>query len=153
MDKKQNLLDSAGFNFVSGERGIRTPGTSQFNGFQDRRYRPLSHLSKRLATHFLLKSGAKLRMFFESANLLVFFFKKIIIFAPWLNFILFVLDGTISNRGIRDEQVHASFQQIMEGLKKSYELDLQLFTDFKLFAIAIIIQIYQSPTLILHWYQ
>ena len=29
----------------SGERGIRTPGTSQFNGFQDRRNRPLCHLS------------------------------------------------------------------------------------------------------------
>ena len=28
-----------------GERGIRTPGTSQFNGFQDRRNRPLCHLS------------------------------------------------------------------------------------------------------------
>lgn len=31
--------------FKSGERGIRTPGTSQFNGFQDRRDRPLRHLS------------------------------------------------------------------------------------------------------------
>ena len=30
----------------SGERGIRTSGTSQFNGFQDRRNRPLCHLSK-----------------------------------------------------------------------------------------------------------
>ena len=26
------------------EKGIRTPGSSHFNGFQDRRYRPLSHL-------------------------------------------------------------------------------------------------------------
>ena len=31
-----------------GERGIRTPGTSQYNGFQDRRNRPLCHLSKTL---------------------------------------------------------------------------------------------------------
>ena len=31
--------------FFCGERGIRTPGTSQFNGFQDRRNRPLCHLS------------------------------------------------------------------------------------------------------------
>ena len=30
-----------------GERGIRTPGTSRFNGFQDRRDRPLCHLSRR----------------------------------------------------------------------------------------------------------
>ncbi len=28
-----------------GEGGIRTPGTLRYNGFQDRRFRPLSHLS------------------------------------------------------------------------------------------------------------
>ena len=33
------------FYFFSGETGIRTPGTSQYNGFQDRRNRPLCHLS------------------------------------------------------------------------------------------------------------
>ena len=33
------------FKVYCGERGIRTPGTSQFNGFQDRRNRPLCHLS------------------------------------------------------------------------------------------------------------
>jgi hypothetical protein len=33
---------------ICGERGIRTPGTSRFNGFQDRRNRPLCHLSGRL---------------------------------------------------------------------------------------------------------
>jgi hypothetical protein len=31
--------------FISGERGIRTPGPLQVNGFQDRRNRPLCHLS------------------------------------------------------------------------------------------------------------
>ena len=31
---------------LGGERGIRTPGTSQYNGFQDRRDRPLCHLSR-----------------------------------------------------------------------------------------------------------
>ena len=31
---------------LSGERGIRTPGTSQYVGFQDRCNRPLCHLSK-----------------------------------------------------------------------------------------------------------
>ena len=35
----------AGSNLVCGKRGIRTPGTSRFNGFQDRRNRPLCHLS------------------------------------------------------------------------------------------------------------
>ena len=32
---------------LGGERGIRTPGASQLNGFQDRRNRPLCHLSGR----------------------------------------------------------------------------------------------------------
>ena len=34
------------FSVYCGETGIRTPGTSQYNGFQDRRNRPLCHLSK-----------------------------------------------------------------------------------------------------------
>ena len=31
--------------WVSGDRGIRTPEAFRLNGFQDRRYRPLSHIS------------------------------------------------------------------------------------------------------------
>ncbi len=31
--------------YTSGERGIRTPGTSRYVGFQDRCIRPLCHLS------------------------------------------------------------------------------------------------------------
>ena len=34
------------YTLYCGETGIRTPGTSQYNGFQDRRNRPLCHLSK-----------------------------------------------------------------------------------------------------------
>ena len=30
--------------YCGAEIGIRTPGSSHFNGFQDRRFRPLSHL-------------------------------------------------------------------------------------------------------------
>ena len=41
--QKKNPLKISGF---CGERGIRTPGSSHFNGFQDRRNRPLCHLSK-----------------------------------------------------------------------------------------------------------
>ena len=33
------------FFFICGERGIRTPGPVKINGFQDRRIRPLCHLS------------------------------------------------------------------------------------------------------------
>ena len=33
------------YTVLSGERGIRTPGGVTLNGFQDRRNRPLCHLS------------------------------------------------------------------------------------------------------------
>ncbi len=39
---------------LSGKRGIRTPGASQLIGFQDRRIRPLCHLSERKGTTFFL---------------------------------------------------------------------------------------------------
>ncbi len=45
---RRKLLTYSGFGFaIGGERGIRTPGTSQYVGFQDRCNRPLCHLSKR----------------------------------------------------------------------------------------------------------
>ena len=40
--KSHNLLI---YTLVCGERGIRTPGASQHDGFQDRCNRPLYHLS------------------------------------------------------------------------------------------------------------
>jgi hypothetical protein len=36
------------FCWHGGERGIRTPGPLPVNGFQDRRFRPLSHLSREI---------------------------------------------------------------------------------------------------------
>ena len=41
------------YTLISGEGGIRTPGSSHFNGFQDRRNRPLCHLSKCLSPTLL----------------------------------------------------------------------------------------------------
>ena len=41
---KKKPAQCAGF-LVCGERGIRTPGPVTVNGFQDRRIRPLCHLS------------------------------------------------------------------------------------------------------------
>ena len=55
---------SVGFSILGGERGIRTPGTSQFNGFQDRRYRPLSHLSKRQYDTLSFSKRCKVTKFF-----------------------------------------------------------------------------------------
>ena len=52
-----------------GEKGIRTPGTLRYAGFQDRCNRPLCHLS--------LNDDAKLDAFLITCNSLVdFFFKK-----------------------------------------------------------------------------
>ena len=70
------------FNVCCGETGIRTPGTSQYNGFQDRRNRPLCHLSKTPLSEVLsVESGAKVRIIFKSANILIFFSRINRIFA------------------------------------------------------------------------
>jgi hypothetical protein len=49
----------------SGERGIRTPGPVTVNGFQDRRIRPLCHLS-----------GANVRVGVYSKNKKGYFFEN-----------------------------------------------------------------------------
>ena len=54
--------------FFCGEGGIRTPGPVKVNGFQDRRNRPLCHLSDRF--RFSVKAVAKLGVLLESQNLL-----------------------------------------------------------------------------------
>ena len=59
-----------------GKRGIRTPGASQLNGFQDRRTRPLCHLSERKGStffsiaKFLSKKIKKVAIFFTYNNFL-----------------------------------------------------------------------------------
>ena len=60
----------------SGETGIRTPGTSQYNGL------PLCHLSKTPLSEVLsVESGAKVRIIFKSANILIIFSRINRIFA------------------------------------------------------------------------
>ena len=49
----------------SGERGIRTPGASQHDGFQDRCNRPLYHLSFEGTTALCLNCGCKGNYFFS----------------------------------------------------------------------------------------
>ncbi len=67
---------------VCGEGGIRTPGTSPFNGFQDRRNRPLCHLSSPCKTLVCFVWDCKGRYFFLFCNFyllkttrFLFFFK------------------------------------------------------------------------------
>ena len=43
--KRKSPVNLAIYRTLCGERGIRTPGTSQYAGFQDRCIRPLCHLS------------------------------------------------------------------------------------------------------------
>ncbi len=79
IDNKQReqislLLDLLSF---SGERGIRTPGSSHYGGFQDRCNRPLCHLSNlSLSVALFLKRIAKVRPFFISAIVCRRFFQK-----------------------------------------------------------------------------
>ena len=52
-----------------GERGIRTPGTLQYNGFQDRRDRPLCHLSLNVFwSVYLLKRCKGTILFFSDKH-------------------------------------------------------------------------------------
>ena len=52
----------------SGKRGIRTPGGVTLNGFQDRRNRPLCHLSIVLADSLIRFCAAKLSIIFGLCN-------------------------------------------------------------------------------------
>ncbi|MEG1659892.1 MAG: hypothetical protein RR304_04880, partial [Bacteroides sp.] len=57
--------------------GIRTPGTLQFNGFQDRRNRPLCHLSRKLLYQKVFSTKAVQR-YKEILNMQAFVGKKIV---------------------------------------------------------------------------
>ena len=59
------------YTLYCGERGIRTPGGVTLNGFQDRRDRPLRHLSMFLGVS--LKNGAKVGTTLRSCK---FFWQK-----------------------------------------------------------------------------
>ena len=61
--RKQKRAVKRLLKFISGERGIRTPGASQHGSFQDYCNRPLYHLSSAL---IVSKAGAKVRTFFET---------------------------------------------------------------------------------------
>ena len=48
---QRKMPHKGAFVFLCGERGIRTPGPVTVNGFQDRRIRPLCHLSGAKVKH------------------------------------------------------------------------------------------------------
>ena len=54
-----------------GERGIRTPGTSQYAGFQDRCIRPLCHLSNSLDCIVAALSIVTFRFTFAGAKVVI----------------------------------------------------------------------------------
>ena len=66
---KKAVILSFDCHLFSGKRGIRTPGPSQVNGFQDRRIRPLCHLScwniRRCARDAVCIESARISFFFE----------------------------------------------------------------------------------------
>ena len=66
------------FSVYCGETGIRTPGTSQYNGFQDRRNRPLCHLSKTpFQKYFPLKALQRYNFILNKQIVYQFFCYKI----------------------------------------------------------------------------
>ena len=52
---------------MSGERGIRTPGPLTVNGFQDRRIRPLCHLSAAKVRLELIKTKSFMQFLKENS--------------------------------------------------------------------------------------
>ena len=65
------------FSIYCGETGIRTLGTSQYNGFQDRRNRPLCHLSKTpLRSTFFLKAVQRYAFILKLQIVRYFFCQK-----------------------------------------------------------------------------
>ena len=61
-------------NVYCGERGIRTPGASQHDGFQDRCNRPLYHLSLLLRKQALVLKRCKGNTFFLILQIFKYFF-------------------------------------------------------------------------------
>ena len=59
------------FKVYCGERGIRTPGTSQYAGFQDRCIRPLCHLSNSLDCISAALSIVTFRFTFAGAKVVI----------------------------------------------------------------------------------
>ena len=67
--KQKKIPASLAYRAFGGERGIRTPGGVTLNGFQDRRIRPLCHLSKCVCYECLSQSGCKYnKTFFNYPN-------------------------------------------------------------------------------------
>ena len=56
-EKEPDNRLSQSFKICGGEGGIRTPGPLQVNGFQDRRDRPLRHLSKGCGYYSIIPSS------------------------------------------------------------------------------------------------
>ena len=71
--KPQSLIPIFIYCFSAEKQGFEPweqSGTSRYNGFQDRRNRPLCHLSKLLCQVLLFfKSDAKVRIIFEYASI------------------------------------------------------------------------------------
>ena len=61
--RKQNPASAGLLDRLGGERGIRTPGPVTVNGFQDRRNRPLCHLSGSEINAYLFASCIAFRVF------------------------------------------------------------------------------------------
>ena len=69
--KKKSPANLSIYRTLCGERGIRTPGTSQYAGFQDRCIRPLCHLSNSLDCIAAALSIVTFRFTFAGAKVVI----------------------------------------------------------------------------------
>ena len=69
--QKRKVLQIFRLTGLCGERGIRTPGTSQYAGFQDRCIRPLCHLSNSLDCIAAALSIVTFRFTFAGAKVVI----------------------------------------------------------------------------------
>ena len=120
---------------LGGERGIRTPGTSQYNGFQDRRNRPLCHLSR---TSFEKRSFSKAMQRYDLfLNLQMFrgnFSKKtsqVNIF-PAKN-VRYVDSNPLINEPMDMNRMKKNAEKIMEVMKLGYKYTLSKLEEITLF--------------------
>ena len=72
--KKKSPVNRKIYRTLCGERGIRTPGTSRYDGFQDRCNRPLYHLSLQDDQLGFLKRLQRYDYFFFLPNIYETFF-------------------------------------------------------------------------------
>ena len=104
--KKRAVIFTA---LCGGKRGIRTPGPVKINGFQDRRIRPLCHLSRRKGTTFFRFC----KIFLKKLNFLA-------IFSTFVSWKCNIITHPSKNRFFLVEKNHSSDEQCKKSASERF---------------------------------